>query len=580
MVPNPIRTSSPIQKQTRNPRLPRASTFPIAERQALVPRLNLPSHLNLFTNQTLQPPTPMSNFSTATAGMSFAGPSMSFPSLLPSPASPNAGSAALSLLLPPTPPPPMSDLPFSPLNSAGLRRNELQLPSSPLHHNYTFESDLNSLLQALTPSSDSQQTPNPEVPNLTHQQYKFDPMASPTSVPTTQSFLPESRNVTNFVPETPISFPPANNCIGTSVSAPTNVPAPMSISTPVSVPASLPPTYSVSLPAMSSTSLPVTTLPSIPEEIPKDPGSARYPYPSSLPTNYSVSVSREAPNNNFPPIGNVNLPTEFVSATLNATGVNTRSPNYAQLQNGNENNLGTVGAPPLKQARVPAQDLTPAGAPQRRVRGRRSSPNSTLVCPECNQLYSRRDNLRAHLRGIHHGDKPYKCNNCGERFRWASTLRSHEATNKCRRDGATPRRRGRARGTSSTPSPQVSTPVSTSNFAAAVISSHTDEQILTERPAAPVSRPIETLPQLNQLQDVGNVSNFPAWEEGNTVGQGGKKHSSVERPSTEFIDYARQNVSMEPQLDSANPLVLSAPWSELCRVFEDAQDGNGLSTER
>lgn len=573
MVPNPIRTSSPIQKQTRNPRLPRASTFPIAERQALVPRLNLPSHLNLFTNQTFQPPTPMPNFSTATAGMSFAGPSMSFPSLLPSPASPNAGSAALSLLLPPTPPPPMSDLPFSPLNSAGLRRNELQLPSSPLHHNYTLESDLNSLLQALTPASDSQQTPNREVPNLTHQQYRLDSMAPAASVLPTQSFFPEPRNVTNFVPENSIAFPAENNCIGTSVSEP-------SISAPVSVPASLPPTYSVSLPVMSPTSLPVTTLPSNMEEVPKDSGNPRYPYPSSLPSNYSVSVPHEAPNsNNFPSAGNVNLQTEFVSAALNANGVNNRAPNYAQLKNGNENNLRTVDVLPLKQARAPAQDLTPATVPQRRVRGRRSSPNSTLVCPECNQLYSRRDNLRAHLRGIHHGDKPYKCNNCGERFRWASTLRSHEATNKCRRDGATPRRRGRARGTSATPSPQVSTPVSTSNFAAAVISSRTNEQILAETPV-PVSRLNETLPQSDQLQNVGNVSDLPTWQEGNIVEQDRKKNSSVERPSSGFIDYAGQNVSVEPQLDSTNSLVLSAPWSELCRVFEDAQDVDGLSTER
>lgn len=72
--------------------------------------------------------------------------------------------------------------------------------------------------------------------------------------------------------------------------------------------------------------------------------------------------------------------------------------------------------------------------PRRRPRGRRTSANSVIECPECQQLYSRPDNLRAHMR-MHNGDRPFQCRNCGESFKWLSTLRSHEEkSRKCRRD--------------------------------------------------------------------------------------------------------------------------------------------------
>lgn len=61
--------------------------------------------------------------------------------------------------------------------------------------------------------------------------------------------------------------------------------------------------------------------------------------------------------------------------------------------------------------------------------GRRTSPNSTLRCNVCNQLYSRKDNLRAHQR-VHNGKKPYKCMECDAAFRWLGALRTHQATHK------------------------------------------------------------------------------------------------------------------------------------------------------
>lgn len=64
-------------------------------------------------------------------------------------------------------------------------------------------------------------------------------------------------------------------------------------------------------------------------------------------------------------------------------------------------------------------------------RGRRRSSNSTLPCPTCGELYSRRDNLRVHQR-VHSGEKPFKCEYCGARFRWVGVLRTHEATHRRR----------------------------------------------------------------------------------------------------------------------------------------------------
>lgn len=565
MGPSTIRVPSPIQKHTKNPRLPRASTFPIADKQVRVPRLNLPSHLNLFTNQSLQPSTPMSNFASATAGMSFAGPSLSFPSLLPSPTSPNAGSAALSLLLPPTPPPPMSDLPFSPLNSAGLRRNELQLPCSPLHHNYPLESDLNSLLRALTPPDNPQQLPNADLSNLSQPDsgiYSSEPLAS---TPTAHGFVHPNTVYSNILPENSMTVSVTD---GGDSDAPfssgATMPVQMSTPFPLSTSAPLPSSFSIPLPALSFLTPPITSPPALTCTVPLNTANTTSGLPSAISPIYSGPSSHQVrSSNNLPTNEGTYLQPRLVPPEFLTGDARTGSVREIQSQRRNENSLRKVSGLHQVQNRATAQELSSTGQPPRRVRGRRSSPNSTLVCPECNQLYSRRDNLRAHLRGIHHGDKPYKCNNCGERFRWASTLRSHEATNKCRRDGATPRRRGRARGTSFTPSPvQASAPMPSSKYPTTIPIPTINEQTFAETNGEPMSEVQEIPSQTGHLSDVGMNHNYLAWQESGTAGQSNMKSPNTVHPSTGLIDYSGQNVATT-QPETSDALVLSAPWNEL-----------------
>lgn len=49
----------------------------------------------------------------------------------------------------------------------------------------------------------------------------------------------------------------------------------------------------------------------------------------------------------------------------------------------------------------------------------------TLQCNICYRYYSRRDNLRVHMRQ-HTGETPYKCTRCPASFKWYPTLRKHE----------------------------------------------------------------------------------------------------------------------------------------------------------
>lgn len=60
----------------------------------------------------------------------------------------------------------------------------------------------------------------------------------------------------------------------------------------------------------------------------------------------------------------------------------------------------------------------------------RNAATSTFVCSVCNQRYSRKDNLRAHQR-IHSGEKPYKCDDCGVKFRWLGALKNHKDSARC-----------------------------------------------------------------------------------------------------------------------------------------------------
>lgn len=559
MAPTTNRVPSPIQKQSRNPRLPRASTFPIVEKHTHFPHLKLP-HLDLFTNHIPQPSTPMPTFSSASAGMSFAGPSLSFPSLLPSPTSPTAGSAALSLLLPPTPPPPMSDFPFSPLNSAGMKPNELQLPSSPLHHSYQLESDLNTLLRVLTPPNNSQQFSNPEFPNSSQQlsQHTTETDLATQFNPArmTNDYVHQPREESNIVTgiKIPVSLPNVNRAQSSDSQkyasfSPELLPAAKPSPTPANIP-SVNPTSSSFVPPALRASLLRSTL----------------------------AEHAERDEQHFSQIPatrlNVGPQTNYDSTIHGASHTQPQSSTCLRLPTQNINQHMISTALPQLQTRPDITELTAIGQPQKRVRGRRSSPNSTLVCPECNQLYSRRDNLRAHVRGIHHGDKPYKCNNCGERFRWASTLRSHEATNKCRRDDSTPRRRGRARGNSNTPLPRASTTASTSNSVRV-------PSPLTMNDQAPMRRsrenvlsvhgvPPQILTAANQVQSTCNVQNISRLH---GIGKMETANNDIPR-----YDNTQDRLNSE-QPETSNCLVLSAPWNELGRAFEDTQDASNYPKE-
>ena len=68
----------------------------------------------------------------------------------------------------------------------------------------------------------------------------------------------------------------------------------------------------------------------------------------------------------------------------------------------------------------------------RSERGRSSAPTALFRCEHCKKYYSRKDNLHVHQR-IHSGEMPYKCEYCGQQFRWLGAVRSHESNHK--RDG-------------------------------------------------------------------------------------------------------------------------------------------------
>lgn len=45
-------------------------------------------------------------------------------------------------------------------------------------------------------------------------------------------------------------------------------------------------------------------------------------------------------------------------------------------------------------------------------------------CPTCEKVFSRKDNLRAHMR-VHTGEMPFTCTVCQRPFRWVGALNSH-----------------------------------------------------------------------------------------------------------------------------------------------------------
>lgn len=100
---------------------------------------------------------------------------------------------------------------------------------------------------------------------------------------------------------------------------------------------------------------------------------------------------------------------------LTVTGLHSSSHQYTRMsdQNGNINPSKNIQKPNSNNQVV--------------RRGRRRSSNSTLPCPTCGELYSRRDNLKVHQR-VHSGEKPFKCDECGARFRWVGVLRTHQTT--------------------------------------------------------------------------------------------------------------------------------------------------------
>lgn len=134
--------------------------------------------------------------------------------------------------------------------------------------------------------------------------------------------------------------------------------------------------------------------------------------------------------------------TLFQLQMLNRSQTQARSAQQQEHQVGvapadDVRHLLPVTLPPLRPPHIPSMgvDLRTYGSVSKKPRvfprGRRTSPNSKLPCPVCHQLYSRRDNLRTHMR-IHSKEKPYSCSECHGRFRWVGALRSHEAMHKRR----------------------------------------------------------------------------------------------------------------------------------------------------